>query len=87
MKLLKKMIIVIIFCTVLTGIVVFIKQSHTDNIENTSINYVEDTLIPKYGKSSLYLENDNNLSIEGEKLLDKDAEGILFYKIIDLDES
>lgn len=87
MKLLKKMIIVIIFCTVLTGIVVFIKQSHNDNIENTYINYVEDTLIPKYGKSSLYLENDNNLSIEGEKLLDKDAEGILFYKIIDLDES
>lgn len=87
MKLLKKMIIVIIFCTVLTGIIVFIKQSHNDNIENTYINYVEDTLIPKYGKSSLYLENDNNLSIEGEKLLDKDAEGILFYKIIDLDES
>ncbi|MGM9536656.1 MAG: hypothetical protein ACI3VR_15425 [Intestinibacter sp.] len=87
MKLLKKMAIVVIFCAVLTGIIFFIKDNHDDNIQNTYINYVNDTLIPKYGKSSLYLENNNNPSIEGEKLLDKDSEGILFYKIIDLDES
>lgn len=86
MKLLKKMAIVVIFCAVLTGIIFFIKDKHDNNIENTYINYVNDILIPKYGKSSLYLENGNDLTIEGEKLLNKEAEGILLYKIIDLDK-
>ncbi|MGM9531134.1 hypothetical protein [Intestinibacter sp.] len=81
------MAIVVICCAVLTGIIFFIKDKHDNNIENTYINYVNDTLIPKYGKSSLYLENNNNPNIEGEKLLDKGSKGILFYKIIDLDES
>lgn len=80
----KKIIIFFISCAILTGIVFFIKQKHDNNIEKTYIDYVENTLIPKYGKSSLYLENGNNLDIEGEKLLDKNVEGILFYKIVDL---
>ena len=84
---LKRISIFFILCIFFTGVLFFIKNYHDNNIENIYINYVEDILIPKYGKSSLFLENSNNLSVEGEKLLDKDAEGILFYKIINLDNN
>ena len=84
---LKRISIFFILCIFFTGVIFFIKNYHDNNIENIYINYVEDILIPKYGKSSLFLENSNNLSVEGEKLLDKDAEGILFYKIINLDNN
>lgn len=83
---LKRIIIFFTLCIVLTGIVFFIKNYHDNSIENTYINYVENTLIPKYGKSSLYLENGNDLTIEGKKLLNKDAEGILFYKTLNLNK-
>ena len=70
----------------ITGGVFFVKNYHDNNIDKTYINYVKNTLIPKYGKSSLYLENGSNLNIDSKKLLEKDAEGILFYRIINLDE-
>ena len=70
----------------ITGGVFFVKNYHDNNIDKTYISYVENTLIPKYGKSSLYLENGRNLNIDSKKLLEKDAEGILFYRIINLDK-
>ena len=69
-KKIKRIIIFFISCAILTGIVFFIKQKHDNNIEKTYIDYVENTLIPKYGKSSLYLENGNNLDKLSNDLCD-----------------
>ena len=83
---LKRIILFFTLCIMITGGVFFVKNYHDNNIDKTYISYVENTLIPKYGKSSLYLENGRNLNIDSKKLLEKDAEGILFYRIINLDK-
>ena len=78
---LKRIILFFTLCIMITGGVFFVKNYHDNNIDKTYISYVVNTLIPKYGKSSLYLENGRNLNIDSKKLLEKDAEGILFSRI------
>ena len=76
---LKRIILFFTLCIMITGGVFFVKNYHDNNIDKTYISYVENTLIPK-------LENGRNLNIDSKKLLEKDAEGILFYRIINLDK-
>ena len=60
---LKRIILFFTLCIMITGGVFFVKNYHDNNIDKTYISYDENTLIPKYGKSSLYLENGRNLDV------------------------